>query len=507
MLPKSIRWRIQAWHGFLLTALVLGLIVAFYTLERRIRLREVDTQLVASVMKLLPQVTPPPGLPRAPRFGERGQHRRPPADFDQNETNDPPMRDDMRQGDDRPLPGPRDDGAEFETGPSYYLVWTREREIELQSPHAPNDIPYPAEDKEVRTRGNYREILHRVPNGYVVVVGTSLDALAHQMHMLAFWLGLAGVGVVVVGLVGGWWVAGRALRPITDISATAEQISGGDLSQRIDIAETEGELGKLAAVLNETFDRLEESFERQLRFTADASHELRTPISVILTQIQLALSRERSPEEYKKTLATCERAAERLRTLVNQLLELARIDTGDQTLMLESCDLSRVLRESIEFIEPLAEKKHVKLVQNLEAVKLKGDVMKLGQVFINLLNNAIVHNEEGIEITVSLEKRQSVAIIRIADNGVGIPKDALPQLFDRFYRVDKARSRGKGSSGLGLAICKSIVEGHHGTIRAESEPGKGAQFIIELPTTTSARTGSGTLLDLRTKVERTLPLL
>jgi signal transduction histidine kinase len=218
-----------------------------------------------------------------------------------------------------------------------------------------------------------------------------------------------------------------------------------------------------------------------VRFTADASHELRTPISVILTQIQLALSRERSPEEYRKTLETCGRAAERMRVLVNQLLELARVDSGEFSLLKEKCDLSRIARESLDLLEPLAMQRNVKLKHALEPVMIRGDALKLGQVIINLLNNAIHHNPEGTEISLSVQQSDSHATIKVKDTGAGIPPEALPHIFDRFYRVDKSRARGKGNSGLGLAISKAIIDVHDGTIRAESEVGKGTEFVIVLP--------------------------
>jgi signal transduction histidine kinase len=246
------------------------------------------------------------------------------------------------------------------------------------------------------------------------------------------------------------------------------------------VAETDGELGQLAAVLNRTFDKLEKSFDQQVRFTADASHELRTPLSVVLTQIQLALARDRSPAEYQQTLQTCERAAERMRALVNSLLELSRVDSGEFELMLESCDLSRVARESLEFIQPLALQRKVRLEQRLEPIQIRADAMKLGQVFINLLTNAIQHNAEGISVCLSVFEKNGRAIISVCDSGAGLPAEAKEHLFERFFQLDKSRAH-KGGSGLGLAISKAIVEAHGGNIRAESEPGGGTEFIIELP--------------------------
>jgi heavy metal sensor kinase len=349
-------------------------------------------------------------------------------------------------------------------------------------------VAYPGRGKPgglnlIRARGEYREIVHSGPNGDSVVLGTSIAPVTAQLHRLALWLAVAGVALVAFGLAGGWWVAGHTLQPISQISAAAEQIAGGDLSRRIDVHETESELGQLVTVLNRTFDRLEKAFEQQTRFTADASHELRTPIAVMLTQIQLACSRPRDADSYRQTLETCGRAVERMRGLVNNLLELSRVDSGEFEIARADCDLARIARESLEFISPLARQKNAVLHESLESVTVKADAGRLGQVIINLLNNALQHNANGIEVTLTVQRKRDRAILRVADNGTGIPKEALPQLFERFFRGDKSRSRmgDSGGHGLGLAISQAIIKAHGGTLRLESQPGQGAEFVVELP--------------------------
>ncbi len=478
MLPKSIRWKIQAWHGFLLVVLVTALMIGFYSYERRTLLSEVDNQLHELITPLLPRVTPmgPPPRPREFNGAPEGPDRRPPPpdEFERRDFSEMPSRGDR--------PPQRDDVVKnFANGKFYLVTWSPQKELKKSS-NAPAQIPYPLPDERgLRTRGEFRELLRRLPNNNLVLMGISTAEIQKQLARLAFWLSGAGLTVIAIGLIGGWWLAGSALRPIAEISDAAGKIFEGDLSKRINVTETESELGQLAGVLNQTFARLEKSFQQQVRFTADASHELRTPISVILMQIQLALSRERSGEDYRQTLETCERAAERMRVLVNSLLELARIDSGEFELFREPCDLGRIAQDALDLIEPLAKNKNVTLSHSLEPIKISADCQKIGQVLINLLTNAIQHNAEGIQVSLSVQRSENRALIRIADNGVGISPNALPHLFERFYRVDKSRSRSKGSNGLGLAISKAIIEAHGGTIRAQSKPDEGTEFLVELP--------------------------
>jgi len=270
------------------------------------------------------------------------------------------------------------------------------------------------------------------------------------------------------------------LRPIENISAAAVKISAGDLSQRINVAEAESELGQLAAVLNSTFARLEAAFAQQQQFTADAAHELRTPVSVMLTQTQTALNRERSGAEYRETLEACQRASQRMRKLIESLLELARLDAGQETLKRLRFDLSQMANDCVELVRPLADERGVKILSELAPLEITGDSERLAQVVINLLTNAIQYNRSGGEARLKLESPGNLAVLTVADTGPGIPIEDLPHVFERFYRGDKSRS--SGNTGLGLAISKAIVEAHGGTIEVLSKPGAGTTFTVRLPT-------------------------
>jgi two-component system OmpR family sensor kinase len=457
MLHKSIRWRIQAWHTLLLACLVTGMLGAFYAYERGERLRTIDSQLQGLLTPLLPRIMP---------------HGRP--DFD----------------DGPPPDGPEDRGsqtgfAEFENGPFYYAAWSPRHDLISQSATA-SAVPMPSRVESsqaqfFRNRGDFRELVNFGPDGGAVVVGTPMALAAHELHRLPWTLVGVGLGLTLFGLAGGWWVAGHALRPIGEISAAARQIAAGNRAKRIDIRETDSELGQLAEVLNSTFDQQDTALEQQVRFTADASHELRTPVSVILTQAQLALSREREGHEYRETLKACQRAAERMRALVNSLLELARVDSGEFQLAIGECELATVAAESLELVTPLAFEKNAVLRSSVEPVRIKADSARLGQVLVNLLYNAIQHNGNGVEVSFSAKKQGNAVVLRVADNGSGIPADALPHVFERFYRADKSRTGTKNGSGLGLAISQAIVKAHGGTICVENQASRGAVFTVTLP--------------------------
>jgi heavy metal sensor kinase len=270
------------------------------------------------------------------------------------------------------------------------------------------------------------------------------------------------------------------LKPISEISSTATKIASGDLSQRINTAETESELGQLAAVLNSTFARLETAFAQQKQFASDAAHELRTPVTVILTQTQMALARERDAAGYKQTVEACQRAAQRMRKLIESLLALARFDAGQEVLRRQPFDFAQAITDCVELVQPLAGERGVKISVEAEPVEIIGDPERLAQVITNLLTNAIQYNTEEGEVRVKLVAENGLAVLQIEDTGQGIASEDLSRVFGRFYRADQSRT-GAGNSGLGLSICKAIVAAHGGTIEVASEPNAGTTFTVRLP--------------------------
>ena len=478
MILHSIRWRLQAWHGFLLVCLVVGLMTGFYTFERRGRWQAVDNELQETMTPLLPKLAPPAGRsPGGPELGERGRRPPPPED------GGPPV---GRLPSGRPpLNRPRESRT-FDAEKFYYVAWSAQGRESERSTNAPAEIPLPqfAAAKEgslLRTRGASRELAYHLPNGARVLVGTSLATAQTDLRKLAVALALIGCGIAVVGLGVGWWTAGRALRPIAEISQAARAIAGGALSKRINSSETESELGQLATVLNSTFARLEAAFAQQQQFTSDAAHELRTPVTVILTQIQSTLNKERSGAEYRETLEACQRAAQRMRRLIESLMELARFDSGQEQLKRMNFDLAATARDCAELIGPLAAARRVKIISELSPAACEGDPERISQILTNLLTNAVNYNQPEGEVRLKVAVQNGSAVVTVADTGQGIAAEDLPRVFERFYRGYQARSNALGGAGLGLSICKAIVEAHGGTIEVVSEPGAGATFTVRLP--------------------------
>ncbi|MDZ4852871.1 MAG: HAMP domain-containing sensor histidine kinase [Pirellulaceae bacterium] len=373
-------------------------------------------------------------------------------------------------------------------GPTYFIIWRENRSIFKESsvPTSRPDMPDNIEDRFRRERylrqqrGPYHEVFIRGPHRTLICVGRSIVAEQGRIQHLTLSLILSGASVFMIGMFGGWWLSRRATSSIQRMSLTAEQIQSSTLSRRIDINGFDTEFAQLGKVLNSMFDRLNESFEQQTRFVADASHEMRTPLSVILSSTELALSKERSSNEYRMQLETCQRSANRMHQLVESLLILARLDGKQSTEPTSSVDLSKLVEECIEWIKPLASERQIQFNTALSPCVVQGHANLLNQVISNLLLNAIQYNSPGGNVHIETKVEGSSAVLIVEDSGMGISAKDIPHLFERFYRVDQARSRNTGGSGLGLAICHRIVEIHGGTIEVTSTVGEGSKFIVRL---------------------------
>lgn len=478
-LPRSIRWRLQFWHGLILLLVLAGFGFTAHQLQWSNELRRLDRELDQRLNLLLRVLRDSRPGGRPPEAG--------------------PHSDRSREGPQRvPLRLSPDQAVRFggESG-FYYAVWWRTGRRVAESTNAPAGLNLPAAPAEpqatpthrTRLRGDYREVYAFTPPGECILAGVSVRPLREEMRGLTWWLTGAGGLVLLLGLTGGWFMAARALQPVADISATAGRIAAGDLSERISTARTDDELGRLTTVLNTTFARLDESFGRQRQFTADASHELRTPISVILNQSQSALARERPAGEYRDALEACQRAAQRMRRLTESLLVLVRLDAGQGALEKQPCDLAEIGRWTVEQKEGLASARGITVETSLRASPCCGDPDKLFQILANLLTNAIRHNREGGQVVVSTWNDGGWARASVKDNGPGIAEVDLPHIFERFYQADPARGLAAGGAGLGLAICRALVEAHRGSIEVRSRPGEGAEFTVSLPAGAGDREG------------------
>ena len=287
--------------------------------------------------------------------------------------------------------------------------------------------------------------------------------------------------VVVLAGVGGLFLADRTLKPVERIAEIARGIGESDLSRRIDI-QTDDELGRLASTLNGMIARLEEAFTKQRQFVADASHELRTPLAIIQAESSLALGKERTQAEFRKSLELVSQEVDYMSDIVGKLLLLARSDAGVEPVDLRDVNLKELLVGLSQDVEALAQEKGLRItLGSTDSLTIKGDKLKLRQLFLIVLDNAIRHTPGGGSISGSLVRRDGSAVASIGDTGIGIPAEHLPFIFDRFYRVDKARSRAEGGMGLGLSIAMSITKMHGGNIEVESQVGVGTTFRIVLP--------------------------
>jgi len=487
MIPKSIKWRLQLWYGLILVVVLAGFGFMAYQLElgRQMGRMRFESKrrfnLLANALRRpphgpnqngMPFDRPPPG--QAPDDDSPAPDSRPPVEFHLPaqaaglfDANDPNSFFFIIQS---------RDGREIARSPN---VPDRASEEQRFSDWHAKQEPTPGGAEGI-VDGNLWERFELLPSGEAILLACSFAPELRELHLTA--LKLAGVGGVILlfGLAGGWWLVGRAIRPIEDISATAVKISAGDLSQRINVAEAESELGQLASVLNSTFARLETAFAQQQQFTADAAHELRTPVSVMLTQTQTALNRERSAPEYRETIEACQRATQRMRRLIESLLELARLDAGREQMKRMKFDLSQTAWDCVELVRPLAAERGVKIHCDLPAVDGYGDSERLSQVITNLLANDVQYNKINGEVRISAKLQGSMILLAVSDTGPGISSEDLPHVFERFYRADPSRS--SGQTGLGLAISRAIVEAHGGTIEVSSQPGTGTTFTVALPT-------------------------
>ena len=314
----------------------------------------------------------------------------------------------------------------------------------------------------------------------VLVVASSLDEVQRSVRRLSILLLIAGpAGLLIAGL-GGWWLARRALRPVSHMTKEAAELSVGHLDERIEVPRTSDELQRLAVTLNDLLDRLQRVLEDKRRFVADASHELRTPLAAMRAELDVSLRLRELDPGARSVLESANEEVARMSRIVENLLTLARIDEGEFRLLRSAVDLRDSAASVVASLGSLVEAKQLRVEIHGGDVAVNADRDRLDQILANLVGNAVKYSPPGDVVTISIRRDGAMGTCSVTDRGPGIESELLPRVFDRFVRGDPAR-RSDGGSGLGLAICREIVTAHGGRIWVDSRAGHGAAFSFSLP--------------------------
>lgn len=357
----------------------------------------------------------------------------------------------------------------------------------------PAEIPFPqGKEKESSRRirlNNGRQLLANTmsfttPDGshFLVETGIPLERTQVVLHGLLLTLGIYTPFIVFLAVAGGYWLMRRSLEPVDEITERAEGITSSNLSERLPIIRTGDELERLSTALNRMIERLDDAFQHINRFSADASHELRTPLTILQLELEGIVHDDPLNESFERHIGSALEETHRMSRIVESLLAISRLDAGEVKLDKFHLNLSELVARTAGEMKVLAQDKSIALSISVEeGVYLEGDRTHLQQVVLNLVDNAIKYTQEGGAIHVRLYVKDWRTIIEVSDNGAGIPSHALPHVFERFYRADKARSRASGGAGLGLSIVKAICTAHRAAIFVTSEEGKGSSFSVEFP--------------------------
>ena len=321
----------------------------------------------------------------------------------------------------------------------------------------------------------------------ILRVGTSLHPAEEMLHRLLIVLFIASPLAVAVSIVGGWFLAGRALRPVDTITLTAQRIAAGDLTQRIQTTSTD-EIGRLASTFNDMIARVQVSIRQIRQFSADASHELRTPLTITKGETELALRKPRTTEDYRDVLTSNLEEIDRMSRIVDELLFLSRADLGEIKIDYETVQLDILVQDVHQQASILGQDRQINtsLIEN-EPVQICGDELRLRELLLNIVDNAIKYSPPNGTVELCLTRNEHTAHFSVTDHGIGIASEEQSRIFDRFYRTNDARAYAQKGTGLGLPICKWIVEAHHGHIRVNSTVGQGSCFTVVLPLASSAK--------------------
>ena len=352
-------------------------------------------------------------------------------------------------------------------------------DIEHYTQNQPSFIDVQSDQGKLRLRN---EVMPAGGGIYLLVVGASMqpmeEALRSFLEALA-WLIPSGV---LLAAIASWFMAGKALEPVAALGKAAGEIAVSSLDRRLPVRGTNDELDKLAMQFNDTLARLQNAVGEMKQFTASISHELRTPLAVLRGEAEIALMQADSSEQLRRVLASQLEEFERLTRMINQLLTLARAESGDVAIAREPVNISSMAQSIAEQLEPVAASKDVRLSWNCDGnVTLQGDASWIERVVLNLIDNAIKFTRPGGHVGINVSTNGADAIFEVADEGIGIPPEAVPHIFERFYRADPSRANRADGAGLGLSLVKWAVDQHHGTIHVESVPENGTRFVVKIP--------------------------
>lgn len=357
----------------------------------------------------------------------------------------------------------------------------------------PSKISLPSGDDKNRTSKltptkNHKLLVDSIwftsPDGtkYIVESGVPYRQIELALHGLLVTFAIYMPFIISLAVVSGYWLMRRSLQPVDEITNRAEGITSTNLSERLPVIHTGDELERLSVALNRMIERLDNAFQHINRFSADASHELRTPLTILQLELEELVQNHRLPPALADQIGSALEETDRMSHIVENLLAISRLDAGEAKMDKAPTDLGELALSTAEQMKLLAEEKGIVLRSNVATpVMVEGDRSRLQQVIVNLIANAIKYTTEGGAVEITVRKEEQRAVLEVADNGIGISAEALPHVFERFYRADKARSRTSGGAGLGLAIVKAICAAHGAEIRVSSQEGRGSSFTITLP--------------------------